>query len=194
MKSTNLILGNKCDYPKAIKTFMRIIIVVDILIQLIFQAPFVPSNNKILSTTLKTIGINTMINYTSTTDTSDPNKSITFDSNESVLVYAKAFICFIMSIQVVVYSSEDFQKFYLAYILTKKELTRKLAFMNVFWFNNKRIEQMSKEFEHRKNMKKAMTKLESMLEEWDQKLGSVSTRSQLITGDKPSTENDNKEF
>ena len=193
MKSTNLILGNKCDYPKAIKTFMRIIIVVDILIQLIFQAPFVPSNNKILSTTLKTIGINTMINYTSTTDTSDPNKSITFDSNESVLVYAKAFICFIMSIQVVVYSSEDFQKFYLAYILTKKELTRKLAFMNVFWFNNKRIEQMSKEFEHRKNMKKAMTKLESMLEEWDQKLGSVSTRSQLITGDKPSTENDNKD-
>ena len=193
MKSTNLILGKKCDYPKAIKTFMRIIIVVDILIQLIFQAPFVPSNNENLNITLKTIGINKMINYTSTTNsttTIDPNESITFDSNESVLVYAKAFICFIMSVQVVVYSSEDFQQFYLAYILTKKELTRKLAFMNVFWFNNKRIDQMKKKFEHRKNMKKAMTKLEAMLEEWDQKLGSVSTRSQTKTEDKSQIESE----
>ena len=179
MKSSSLILGKKCDYPKAIKTFMRILILIDIIIQLIAQIPALNfSENTIVNHILKSIGISTIIQF------GGENKKVEdfkVKHEEMVLVYAKAFTFFIMSIQVVVYNSDSFQNFYLYYIFTKKDISRKMSLLNVFWFNNNRIEQMNKKLENRREMKKAMDSLEKTLEEWDQKLFIMSQdKSQIM--------------
>ena len=40
--------------------------------------------------------------------------------DQMILVLAKAFTYFFMSIQILIYSSQDFQEYYLTYLLTKK--------------------------------------------------------------------------
>ena len=179
MKSSSLILGKKCDYPKAIKTFMRILILIDIIIQLIAQIPALNfSENTIVNHILKSIGISTIIQFGGN---EKEVKDFTVKQEEMVLVYAKAFTFFIMSIQVVVYNSDSFQNFYLYYIFTKKDISRKMSLLNVFWFNNNRIEQMNQKLENRREMKKAMDSLEKTLEEWDQKLFIMSQdKSQIM--------------
>ena len=52
------------------------------------------------------------------------------------------------------FSSQDFQEFYLSYLITKKDRIKRTQMMNVFIFNNKRIEEMNENVERRITMDK----------------------------------------
>ncbi len=166
IKSTYLILGRRYYYPKAIKKVLRILLFVDIFIQLIIQSPLNESF-KSIKTLMKIIGLNVIIDY----DKIDPtDTNIDVNKNEFTLTLGKALTFFFMSLQVLIYSSQDFQEFYLSYILTKNDKIRRAGIMSAFLFNNKRIHKMNNSLNRRYEMKKSMDSLEQTLEVWNSKL------------------------
>ena len=89
---------------------------------------------------------------------------------QMILVFAKALTYFFMSIQILIYSSRDFQEYYLTYLLTKDNHLRKISLMNVFRFNNERIEVMKRSLRLRQEMTTSMIKLQKNLLSWSKKL------------------------
>ena len=169
--STRIYLGSKYYYPKAIKTILRISILVDISLQIIYQSPYIDikvvSDKKktIWYTILEIIGLNKILSFDFSKD-----EFCSIDVDQMILVLAKAFIYFFMSMQVLVYSSQSFQEYYLSYIITKNDNLRRVALMNVFRFNNKRIQVMEKGIQIREEMSKEMDKLKRTLEKWNENI------------------------
>ena len=181
--STRLYLGNKYYYPKAIKKILRICILVDISLQILYQAPYIDSKNasdnkkSTFYIILNIIGLNKILSF-------DWSKGI-FDSivdwEQMILVMAKAFIYLFMSIQALVYSSQNFQEYYLSFIITKNNNLRRTSLMNVFKFNNKRIQVLENSIQIRHDMSMEMGKIEKTLEKWNEKLIKFNkTQSNLI--------------
>ena len=158
--STSIYLGNNYLYPKAIKIPMRIIIIIDILAQISYQVPFVDTDNKVL----EFIGLNKIINYTQIEEKSDSD--IQLNMKPLFIVIAKAIIYLLMSFQVLIYFSHDFQEYYLSYIITKNNKLRRISRINVYQFNNNRIAVMNDSFNLREKMNKMRRNLENKIEQW----------------------------
>ena len=166
-QSNSMYMGEPYYYPKTIKTILRVAILLDITIQMLYQTPYLspgPEGSG-LYTILEIIGFNKIIFF-------EENSAEKFEISlkEMILVFAKAFTYFFMSIQVLIYSSQDFQEFYLIYLLTKNNRIRKISLMNVFRFNNERIEEMLNSFNIRKEMINSMERLKNTLNNWNNKL------------------------
>ena len=107
--STSIYLGSKYLYPRAIKRLLRIIILLDILAQILYQAPFFESGSK----ALEIIGLNKILNFTKVEDDDfEDHYDANLEMDQLILVLAKAFTYLIMSFQVLVYSSQSFQEYY----------------------------------------------------------------------------------
>ena len=197
--SNKMLVGEKYFYPKAIKKILRVAIIVDITIQIIYQTPYFSiketqnseddatseSGEIILLKILNVIGFNKIINYSENT--------IEIYSHQMILVIAKAISYFFMGIQILIYSSQDFQEKYLSYILTRKENLRRISLMNVFRFNNKRIKTMNKSITLREEMSLSMNYLQNILDTWNNKLSNINTtniQNSLILFDSNEKNND----
>ena len=181
--STRLYLGNKYYYPKAIKKILRICILVDISLQILYQAPYIDSKNasdnknSTFYIILNIIGLNKILSF----DWSKGFFDSIVDWEQMILVMAKAFIYLFMSIQVLVYSSQNFQEYYLSFIITKNNNLRRTSLMNVFKFNNKRIQVLENSIQIRHDMSMEMGKIEKTLEKWNEKLKKFNkTQSNLL--------------
>ena len=173
LTSTRIYLGKHYYYPRAIKKLLRIMILVDILLQIIYQIPFVDtkkeSDTEDESTFYKIlgyIGLNKILVFK--TD-SQGNFDVIIEE-EIALVIAKTFLYFLMSLQILIYSSRNFIEYYLAYIITKNSYLRRVSLMNVFKFNNKRVEVMDKAIALRQDMTKKLEDLEKTLVIWNQNI------------------------
>jgi len=164
MESSNLILGTYFSYPKQIRKNIRIIILIDIFLQLFLQNPIFIKLREItiISQIEKIIGISEIIIYGS--------EIISINKNQLLLIVSKIITLFFINLQVLMFSSQDFQEFYLTYLITKNDRIKRTQMMNVFIFNNKRVKKMNENIERRITMDKAMNSLEKTLEEWNQKL------------------------
>ena len=173
--STSIYLGNKYYYPRAIKTILRIAILLDITIQILYQAPYFNSDNKKAEeknkfdfyNVLQIIGLNKILTFKKGEDST---YNVVLDSDQLFLVIAKAFTYLIMSFQILVYSSQSFQEYYLSYIITKNNILRRISLMNVFKFNNNRIEAMNNSINLRHDMSQSMNALKNKLEQWNANL------------------------
>ena len=180
--SNRMYLGEKYYYPKAIKKILRVAIIVDITIQIIYQTPYFSINKKsdedekILIKILDIIGFNKIINYGIINEETD---NFEIYSYQMGLVIAKAVTYFFMGIQILIYSSQDFQEHYLSYIITRKEYLRKISLMNAFTFNNKRIKTMNKSIKLREEMSMSMNSLQLILEGWNNKLSNIKNGNSL---------------
>ena len=67
-------------------------------------------------------------------DNGNMNEDFSLEMETLVPVIFKVIVFFIMSFQVVIYSSSDFQEYYLAYIINRGDISRKNALINVFLF------------------------------------------------------------
>ena len=175
--SNKMLLGEKYFYPKAIKKILRFAIIVDITIQIFYQTPIfsIEQNDKnVLLNILSIIGFNKIINYNNIDE-----QKITFEINteQMVLVIAKAISYFFMGIQILIYSSQGFQEKYLSYILTRKENLRRISKMNVFRFNNRRIKTMNKSIKLREEMSLSIDSLQKILNTWTNKLSNITPSS-----------------
>ena len=193
--SNKMLVGEKYFYPKAIKKILRVAIIIDITIQIIYQTPYFSINNVesvengVLLKILNVIGFNKIINY--------GKKTIEIDSHQMILVIAKAISYFFMGLQILIYSSQDFQEKYLSYIITSKENLRRIKFMNVFRFNNKRIKTMNKSIKLREEMSLSMNYLQNILDTWNNKLSNINTtnvQNSLILFDTNEQNNDDEKL
>ena len=172
--STRIYLGNNYYYPKAIKKILRISILIDISLQILYQSPYINSrdfseNPSTLNKILEIIGLNKILSF--------KDKEVfeaIVDGDQMVLVLSKAFIYLFMSLQILVYSSESFQEYYLSYIITKNHILRRVSLMNVFKFNNKRIEVMERSIKLRQDMSKQMDKLQKTLQKWNDNIMKIN--------------------
>ena len=193
--STRIYLGSKYYYPKAIKVILRISILVDIFLQILYQSPYIDTKNNsdntktTIYTILEIIGLNKILSF-DISETGDFDAIV--DGEQMILVMAKAFIYLFMSLQVLVYSSQYFQEYYLSYIITKKQNLRIISLINVFRFNNKRIEVMEKSIKLRQEMSKEMEKLEKTLEKWNEKLMKFNENQSSLLLPNPESVNSSK--
>ena len=163
--STSIYLGSKYYYPRAIKKLLRITILLDITIQILYQAPFFSdSTNEVL----ENIGLNKILTFKKDDITQEMEVELSFEY--LILVLAKAFTYLFMSFQILVYSSQSFQEYYLSYIISKNDILRRISLMNVFKFNNERIEVMNNSINLRNDMSQSMDILKSKLELWNTNL------------------------
>ena len=180
MTSNKIILGQKYYYPKAIKKILRVAILVDITIQIVYQTPLFSINQKtndenILIRILEIIGVNKIINY----GEDKYLKNFEIDNDNMVLVIAKAITYFFMGLQILMYSSQYFQEHYLIYIITRKENLKRKSLMNVFRFNNKRIKTMNSSLLLREEMSLSMNSLQNILDIWNSKLSTINMNNNL---------------
>ena len=174
LTSSRMYLGKKYYYPKAIKKILRIAIIIDIAIQILYQMPVFYIGNKektTLDKILDIIGFNRIINYGEGDDIDyKKNDEIEINIEQMILVFCKAFTYFFMGIQILIYSSQNFQEHYLVYIVTRKIDLKRKSLINAFRFNNKRIQVMNKSIELREEMSSNMDKLKGIIETWNEKL------------------------
>ena len=83
-----------------------------------------------------------------------------------ILVFGKAVTYFFMGIQILIYSSQNFQEHYLIYLITREKELKRKSLMNAFRFNNKRISTIDKSITLREEMPLHMEKLKNNLDEW----------------------------
>lgn len=171
MKSNSMYVGDPYLYPKSIKTVLRVAILIDIAIQTLYQTPYIDPGSKTntLYIVLKIIGFNKIIHFGENFNAEE----FEIAPEQMILVLAKAFTYFFMSIQILIYSSQDFQEYYLSYLLTKNLNLRRISLMNVFRFNNKRIEVMGRSIALRQEMQNSMILLQKRLESWNRSLSAI---------------------
>ena len=189
MKSNSMYTGDPYYYPKSIKTVLRVAILIDIAIQTLYQTPYINPSSKdnTLNKILKIIGFNKIISFGENFNAEE----FEISSDQMILVFAKAFTYFFMSIQILIYSSQDFQEYYLSYLLTKNFHLRRISLMNVFRFNNERIERMGSSITLRQEMENSMKILQKRLESWTKSLSSVGGK--LYIGESKTTNKDSSD-
>ena len=169
IKSTSIYLGKQYSYPRAIKKILRVIILIDITAQIIYQSPYFDSENiKGWIFLLQNIGLNKILIFEKKEGDNGHNiynYIILFD--KLFLVFAKAFIYLFMSIQILIYSSQTFQEYYLSYIITNNYTLAKKTLMNIFKFNNERLQTMKNSIVQRTEMFRSLNNLNYKLEQFN---------------------------
>ena len=186
IKSTSIYLGKQYSYPREIKKILRVIILIDITAQIIYQSPYFDSEYiKGWIFLLQNIGLNKILIFEKKEGDNGQNiynYIILFD--KLFLVFAKAFIYLFMSIQILIYSSQTFQEYYLSYIITNNYTLAKKTLMNIFKFNNERLQTMKNSIVERIKMFRSLNDLNYELEKINpnsQKKEDNSNNSQLET-------------
>ena len=176
LTSTKIYLGINYSYPRAIKKLLRIMILVDIMLQIFYQIPFVDTKtdsneenerNSDFYTILGYIGLNKIIVFGID---EEGNFDVDIGWSEMFLVLAKVLLYFLMSLQILIYSSPNFLEYYFGYIITKDRNLKRSSLMNVFKFNNQRIEVMNSTIKLRQENAEKMIHLEKTLERLSQEI------------------------
>jgi hypothetical protein len=161
-----LYLGEKYSYFTTIKKVLRIVVMIDILVQGVYQTPFVsPDKDDITLPIFDAIGFIKIITFNEETN------EITI--SQSVLVFCKAIIYLLISIQIIIYESSRFKRYYLIYLLENKNEFKRHSIINSFKFNNQRVKIFQKSLSIRQSSDKAMEDLKKIIEELNDKLKAI---------------------
>ena len=160
-----LYLGEKYTYYKSIKKILRTIILIDIIVQGIYQTPFVsPDTDDLSFKIFNSIGFIKVVNF----EEIDGKEKITID--QSIQVFSKAIIYLLISLQILIYESNHFKKYYLVYLLENKNEFKRHSLINSFKFNNGRVKIFKKSLSIRQRSDQAMEDLKKVIEELNDKL------------------------
>ena len=179
--SSRLYLGQKYYYLRAIKKVLRVVIIIDIAIQILYQMPAFSQSKEektVFDIILDIIGLNRIIIY-------GKNDKINYDEDDDIdvymdqmlIIFCKAFTYFFMGIQILIYSSQHFQEHYLVYIVTRKIEIKRRSLIKAFRFNNKRIKSMNDSIKLREEIPLEMKQLKDILEIWDNKLSNMDSQT-----------------
>jgi hypothetical protein len=167
VKSDSIYLGKKYYYPRAIKKLLKITILIDIILQAIYQTPFFTQDeNSPAYKIFHTIGLIKVVDF--------EENEINIQLVKMVEVIGKALIYFFISFQTLIYNSSNFKKYYLIYLLGHKFRYNKMSLINSFKYNNKRIRIFEKSLAIRHDSSEAMKDLKKTLENWNEKLQQIS--------------------
>jgi len=165
IKSDSIYLGLEYTYPKAIKTTLRIIVLIDIIIQGIYQLPFFSmKDDDIRLKIFRAIGLIKVVDISSNDE---------INAIQQLEIFGKALIYFLMSIQNLIYNSKTFKRYYLVYLLENKFQTNKTSLVNAFTFNNNRVKVYQKSLSIRQKSVEAMDDLNQIITELNSKLNKM---------------------
>ena len=169
IQSDYLYLGQEYTYPNTLKNFLRFIILIDITLQGIYQTSFcsnyIIGNNETLDNILQVFGL---IKVGSLNDI----ESISYF--QSIEIFGKAFIYFLVSLQIIIYDSKNFKRYYLVYLLETKYDQKKTSLINAFTFNNKRVKHYEHSLSIRQKTDQAMEDLKQIIAELNEKLNALN--------------------
>ena len=178
IKSDSIFLGQEYAYPKAIKTTLRIIVLIDIIMQGTYQLPYFSLDDddwrfKISSAFgfIRVVSIN-----------EDEINSI-----QKLEIFGKALIYFLMSVQNLIYNSKTFKRYYLVYLLEKQFQTNKTSLVNAFTFNNERVRVYEQSLDIRQKSAEIMEDLSQIIAKLDFELNKMSEKIKNKTRLKPKT-------
>ena len=153
VNSHKIYLGIKYSYPKQIKKLLKICLIVDIIIQLIYQIPYIsPEEDSILYKIFNTLGYSKLLKYLE-------NSKIEIASSGLIEIIGKPLIYLIISLQTIIYNSKDFKKYYIIFLLNLKSETDEIGMVNSYIFNNSRINEFKNSFDLRITYEKKMDKI-----------------------------------
>ena len=136
INSHKIYLGMKYGYPKQIKKLLKICLIVDIIIQLVYQIPFIsPGKDTVAYKIFNSLGYTKLLIYDNNGD------NIDLDSSGVIEYIGKPLIYFFISLQTIIYNSKDFKKYYLIFLLGIRSEMKRNGFVNSFIFNNSRIQE-----------------------------------------------------
>ena len=165
IKSDSIYLGQEYSYPKAIKTTLRLIVLIDIIIQGIYQLPFFSMNEDDFKFKIfRAIGLIKVVSI-------DRNDKI--NAIQQLEIFGKVLIYFLMSVQNSIYDSKTFKRYYLVYLLENKFQTNKTSLINAFSFNNNRVKIYQKSLAIRQKSVQTMDDLNHIITELNTKLNKM---------------------
>ena len=175
MKSDALFLGTKYTYPIVLKKVLMIIILLDIIVQGVYSTPFFSQEEGTLGYKIfNSVGLIKVVDFgKNTTNTEEINK---IDIDQNIEVYGKAFIYLLMSLQLLIYESKSFKKYYLVYLLSHKSETKKSSIINSFTFNNKRVHIFEHSLLLRQQSDDAIDDLKNIVNELNWKLSQIGKK------------------
>ena len=169
INSELLYLGEKFTYFIVIKKVLRIVILIDILGQGIYQIPFLnPEKDTIFYNIFNAIGFFKVIDFYVN---EDGEEEILID--QSMQVFSKAIIYLLISLQILIYESSHFKKYYLVYLLENKNDFKRHSIINSFKFNNQRVKIFQRSLSIRQQSDQAMEDLKRIIEELNNKLKKI---------------------
>jgi hypothetical protein len=168
IKSDSIYLGQEYSYPKAIKTTLRIIVLIDIIIQGIYQLPFfyLEDEEDIRFKIFRALGFIKVANI----------REDEISSIKQLEIFGKALIYFFMSVQNLIYNSKTFKRYYLVYLLENKFQTNKTSLVNAFTFNNNRVKIYEKSLSIRQKSLEAMDNLNEIITQLNSKLNKMGEK------------------
>ena len=166
IKSDCIFLGQEYSYPKAIKRSLRIIVLIDIILQGIYQLPIFYDGTEITYKIFSSLGFVKIIKV-------DDNE---IQSDLQLEIFGKALIYFFMSLQNLIYNSKTFKLYYLVYLLENKFQTNKTSLVNAFTFNNDRVKVYQKSLAIRQKTVESMNNLNDLINELNSKLNKVGDK------------------
>ena len=160
INSHKIYIGVKYGYPKQIKKLLRICLIIDIIIQLIYQIPYISSDeNDIFHKIFTALGFSKLLNYLD-------NSDIELASTSLIEIIGKPLIYLIISLQTIIYNSNDFKRYYLVFLFDVEYQTKRNSLVNAYIFNNSRIQEFKKSIELRINNETNMEKIKDIVEIW----------------------------
>ena len=167
LKSDCIFLGQEYTYPKAIKRSLRIIVLIDIILQGIYQLPIFSDGAEITFKIFSSLGFVKIVKV----DDADE-----IQSDLQLEIFGKALIYFFMSLQNLIYNSKTFKLYYLVYLLENKFQTNKTGLVNAFTFNNDRVKVYQKSLSIRQKTVESMNNLNDLINELNSKLNKVGNK------------------
>ena len=164
INSHKIYLGLKYGYPKQIKNVLKICLIVDISIQLIYQIPYIsPDKDSILYKIFNTLGYSKLLNYSD-------NSNFEIASTGIIEIIGKPLIYLIISLQTIIYNSIDFKRYYIIFLLNLKDNLDEVGYINSYIFNNSRINEFKNSFNLRILYEKKMDKVKQKVIELSEKM------------------------
>ena len=159
-----LITGQKYTYYKTIKTVLRTFALIDILIQALYQTPMLsPDADSELYNVFNAIGFIKVIDFGE-----DDDKVTIYQV--TIEVFSKVMIYWLISIQILIFESKNFKKYYLVYVLEHEKEYNRNGLMNTFKFNNNRVKVFQESLEIRHKSAEAMNGLKILIQDLNDKL------------------------
>ena len=172
IKSDALFLGVKYTYPIILKKVLMIIILLDIIIQGIYSTPFFSQEKDSLGYKIfNSIGLVKVVDFGK-----DSNQKEDINIDQSIEVFGKAFIYLLMSLQILIYDSKSFKKYYLVYLLSHKNESKRSSIINSFTFNNRRVQIFGKSLSLRQQSDESMEDLKNIINELNEKLNQMGKK------------------
>ena len=164
INSHKIYLGLKYGYPKHIQKIIKIILMVDIFIQIIYQIPYIfPEEDSIIYNLLSTLGFNKLLNYTG-------NSKVDIATEGLIEIIGKPIIYLIIALQTIIYNSTDFKRYYIIFLLNMKDKTEEVGMVNSYIFNNYRINEFENSVNLRLSNEKKMDEVKDKVIELSEKL------------------------